>query len=180
MNLMNHATAITCAVFTMAGCASIDGAAGGCGKGEADNPTPQVRIITPVDRSTVNGSEVVIRIETRNFKFDYDKASVPPGTESRLPGKYGELCQQANTGHVHVYLAPYDSQDTPNPNRFLMPKFFMVREFGMPNAAEFSLREVKPGNYRLLVELVAHDHTPRLKRHPRDWPSIDLISLAVQ
>jgi len=142
-------------------------------RGRVDDPTPEVRILSPADRAVLKGSEVPVQIETKNFDFAYSKATTP-GTETTLPEKYGMVPQEANAGHVHVYLSPYPSEGRTGRT------FFMVTTFEMPNTARFVVKGVKPGTYRLLVELVTHDHTARLKRHPRDWPSIDMITVTVE
>jgi hypothetical protein len=143
-------------------------------KGRPDNPTPQVSITSPADGAAVRGPELAVRIETRDFTFAYDRATTP-GTKTTLPERYAMVPQAANEGHVHVYLArvPRGPEATP-------AKFYMVQSFVMPNAAEFVLRDVNPGTYRLLVELVQHDHTPRIKGHPTDWPSFDMITITVR
>lgn len=144
------------------------------GRGTPDRPTPQVRIVSPADGAVIAGNDIPMRIETTAFDFAYGKATTP-GTETRPPTKYGLVPQEANSGHVHVYVADYSRQVGARPARFLM-----VKSFAMPDAAEFVLRDLPPGTYRILVELVNHDHTPRIKQHPRDWPSIDMITVTVQ
>jgi len=143
-------------------------------KGPPDNPTPQVRITSPSDGSVISGRIIPVRIETAAFTFAYEKATTP-GTMTTLPEQYGSVPQEPNSGHVHVYLAPYSIAGAPTPTKFLMVKSFL-----MPNKAEFEVTDVKPGTYRLLVELVQHDHTPRIKRHPTDWPSFDMITVTVR
>lgn len=149
-----------------------------CKKGSPDSPTPKVRIVSPLDGNTIKGTDLPISIETKDFEFAYDSATTP-GTASTPPKDYARVCQQKNSGHVHVYLAPYDAEAN-SMSQFLMPKFFMVKGFKMPNKGEFSLSDVKPGKYRLLVELVQHDHSPRIKHHPRDWPPLDMISVSIE
>lgn len=141
-------------------------------KGSADKPTPQVRIVSPADRALVKGAELPVHIETKNFEFAYHKATTP-GTETKLPAQYGMVPQEPNSGHVHVYLAPYPPGEGAT-------TFFMVTSFEMPDTARFVLKGLRPGTYRLLVELVTHDHTPRIKEHPRDWPSIDMITVTIE
>ena len=51
----------------------------------------------------------------------------------------------------------------------------MPKNFGMPVRGTFTFSDLPPGKYRVLVELTQSDHGPRLKNHPRDWPSMDLI-----
>lgn len=139
-----------------------------------DNPTPEVRIVSPADGAVIKGNEVPIEIETRNFEFAYNKAT-KQGTATTTPEKYASLPQEPNSGHVHVYLGRYPRAVSTGTD-----KFFMVQSFVMPNKASFSLKDVPPGRYRLLVELVRHDHGPRIKNHPRDWPPLDMISLTVE
>ena len=141
---------------------------------QRDNPTPQVRIVAPSDGSELKGASIEVQIETTDFEFAYGKATTP-GTATKLPERYGMVPQEPNSGHVHVYLAPYATK-----GQAKTAKFFMVKVFAMPNKADFVLRDVAPGTYHLLVELVAHDHTPRVKHHPRDWPSIDMVTITVK
>lgn len=143
-------------------------------RGQVDNPTPQVRITTPKDGALVRGSRIPVEIETKDFEFAYDKATTP-GTPTEPPEKYGLVPQEPNSGHVHVYLARYLSEGQVKPE-----KFFMVKNFVMPNRASFAVEDVEPGEYRLLVELVQHDHTSRIKHHPRDWPSLDMVTITVK
>lgn len=112
-------------------------------------------------------------IETRDFTFAYEKATTP-GTATTLPDKYNQLPQEPNSGHVHVYLANYPAPSVTT------TQFFMVKSFVMPNNTRFLLHDVAPGRYRLLVELMAHDHTPRIKHHPRDWPPLDVVDITVK
>lgn len=139
-----------------------------------DNPTPEVRIVSPTDGAVIKSKEIPIEIETRNFEFAYNKAT-KQGTATTVPEKYASVPQEANSGHVHVYLGRYPRASTTGTE-----KFFMVQSFAMPNKASFALKDVPPGRYRLLVELVRHDHGPRIKNHPRDWPSLDMINLTVE
>jgi hypothetical protein len=143
-------------------------------KGEPDNPTPQVSIISPVEGAQIKGPAIPVHIETKDFKFAYDRAT-KPGTMTTLPDRYAKVPQEANSGHVHVYLARYPAGGKPE-----LARFFMVQKFLMPNTAEFTLDSVAPGRYRLLVELVADDHSPRIKHHPTDWPSLDLKTISVR
>lgn len=143
-------------------------------KGRADNPTSQVSIVSPEDGAIIEGSAVPVRIETRDFTFAYERATTP-GTMTSLPDQYAMVPQIPNEGHVHVYLASY-----PRGTELTPAKFYMVRSFLMPNATEFVLEDVSPGRYRLLVELVQHDHTQRIKAHPTDWPSFDFVVVTVR
>ena len=143
-------------------------------KGQVDNPTPQVRIVTPTDGSVIEGRKISVEIETKNFDFAYHKATTP-GTMKTLPEKYAMVPQEANSGHVHVYLAGYPRKGEVTPE-----KFFMIKSFVMPNKADFVLEDVEPGKYRLLVDLAQHDHTSRIKQRPTDWPPFDMITIIVQ
>jgi hypothetical protein len=153
---------------------AIQETAGEAARGPADNPTPQVRIVSPKDLSVLKRGTIHVKIETKDFNFAYDKATTP-GTMTTLPAKYGALPQVPNSGHVHVYLAPYPRGEGVTP-----AKFFMVKTFKMPNQAEFTIDDVAPGKYRLLVDLANHDHTTRNKHHPTDWPPFDLVTITVK
>jgi hypothetical protein len=148
-------------------------------RGPADDPTPQVRILSPADRATVKRNQpFTVRIETRDFKFLYDAATTPGGPD-RLPDKYNQVVQEPNAGHVHVYIAALGRAG--EYKNFIMPQnFVMPNKFVMPNRGEFEFPGLPAGRYKLLVELVSHDHTPRVKRHPRDWPSLDIIVIDVR
>lgn len=143
-------------------------------KGRPDGPTPQVSIVSPEEGAVIEGSTISVRIETRDFTFAYDRATTP-GTMTRLPDRYAQVPQVPNEGHVHVYLATY-----PRGAEVAPAKFYMVKSFLMPNATEFVLEDVLPGTYRLLVELVQHDHTQRVKAHPTDWPPFDVATITMR
>jgi hypothetical protein len=166
--------ALVVVLGTVLGCRGDRGQPPPFPKGKPDNPTPQISITSPAEGAAVRGPELAVRIETRDFTFAYDRATTP-GTMTTLPERYAMVPQVPNEGHVHVYLAPVPRGPEATP-----AKFYMVQAFVMPNAAEFVLHDVKPGTYRLLVELVQHDHTPRIKRHPTDWPSFDMITITVR
>src|ERR1019366_6218158 len=173
-NAMKKAPATFALTLIFVICRSMLGEDASSSKGEPDNPTPQVRIVEPADRAVISGSDVAVKIVTKDFQFAYDRATTP-GTKTTLPAKYASVPQQANSGHVHVYLAPYPPGGSVTPTQF-----YMVTSFVMPDKAEFVLHDVKPGTYRLLVDLVNHDHTPRIKHHPRDWPPLDMVTITVQ
>jgi hypothetical protein len=148
-------------------------------RGPVDNPTPTVRIAEPADSAVLKrGTEFNVRIETDNFDFAYDRATTPGGAE-RLPDRYNQVPQRANSGHVHVYLASVGTKG--EFKSFVMPQnFVMPQRFETKNTGTIAMPGLPAGRYKLLVELVADDHTPRVKHHPRDWPPIDVINLTVR
>ncbi len=148
-------------------------------RGPPDNPTPTVRILQPADGASLKGNrEFQVRIETDNFDFAYDRATTPGGAE-RLPERYNQVAQRPGSGHVHVYLASIGSKG--EFKSFLMPQnFVMPQRFDTKNSGTIAMPGLPAGRYKLLVELVADDHTPRVKHHPRDWPPIDVINLTVR
>jgi hypothetical protein len=148
-------------------------------RGAADDPTPRVRILEPKDQGTIKaGAPFTIKLETEDFDFAYKK-STTPGGPGRLPARYNQVKQERNSGHVHVYVIGID--ESGGYKYFLMPQnFIMPQNFVMPNKGEFEFTALPKGRYKILIELVAHDHTPRVKKHPRDWPSLDIITITAQ
>jgi hypothetical protein len=148
-------------------------------RGPADDPTPRVRILQPEDGAMLEKDhDFKIRIETENYEFAYDHATTPGGAD-RLPERYNEVPQRANSGHVHVYVASIGPKG--EFKAFNMPQnFLMPQHFDNKNSGTVEMPGLPAGRYRLLVELAADDHTARVKHHPRDWPSIDMISLTVR
>src|ERR1044071_2110020 len=74
-------------------------------RGQPDNPTPRVQIIQPLDGAVLAASkDFNVVVETTDFDFAYHNATTPGGPE-KLPEKYNQLPQRANSGHVHVYIA---------------------------------------------------------------------------
>lgn len=146
----------------------------------ADNPTPSVRFLSPKNGDVLESGSVLFEVETQNYKFDYDMATTP-GDQENLPISYASVVQEPNSGHVHVYVQKlnedeiYDSKDFVMPNSFLMPE-----NFKMPDRGNFTLNDLPGGEYRVLVELTQHDHGPRVKFHPRDWPSLDVIYITLK
>lgn len=145
----------------------------------ADNPTPSVSFISPKNGALLKAGSVNFEVETANYKFDYG-AATSPGDIERLPINYASVVQAPNSGHVHVYVqklnkeGQYDSKGFVMPNSFLMPQ-----NFKMPDRGKFTLKDLPPGIYRVLVELTQDDHGPRIKFHPRDWPSLDVIYITL-
>lgn len=148
-------------------------------RGPADNPTPRVRILEPTDGKVLEKNrEFRVRIETENYDFAYDRATTP-GDPDRLPDQYNQVPQRANSGHVHIYIASLGPKG--EFTAFNMPQNFMMpRRFDNKNSGTIAMPGLPAGKYRLLVELVADDHTPRVKHHPRDWPSIDIVNITVR
>jgi hypothetical protein len=148
-------------------------------RGPVDNPTPRVRILQPEDGATLKiDQNFKVRIETENYEFAYDHATTPGGAD-RLPDRYNQVPQRANSGHVHIYVASVGPKG--EYKAFNMPQnFLMPQQFENKNSGTIEMPGLPAGKYRLLVELTADDHTSRVKRHPRDWPSIDLVNVTVR
>ena len=148
-------------------------------RGPADSPTPRVRILEPEDGAMLEkGREFKVRIETENYEFAYDHATTPGGAD-RLPERYNRVPQRANSGHVHIYVASVGPKG--EFKAFNMPQnFLMPQRFENKNSGTIEMPGLPAGKYRVLVELTADDHTARVKHHPRDWPSIDMISVTVR
>ena len=138
-----------------------------------DSPTPEIIILGAIQQ----GSDLRIKVEVRNFKMgghDYTKLAADPKKDN--PHNYGMEKQRPNFGHIHVYLAPYNAT---KPEQFLMVDFLMVDTLSTGDRGEFTIKGVRPGRYRLLVELVKHDHGPRLKAHSNDFPPMDMINVTI-
>jgi hypothetical protein len=104
---------------------------------------------------------------------EYTKLAPNPTQEN--PEHYGAEPQRPNFGHIHAYLAAYNAV---KPAKFVMvDKFIMVDTLSSGDRGDFMLKDIKPGRYRLLVELVKHDHSPRLKFHSNDFPPMDMINV---
>ncbi|MGC2781412.1 MAG: hypothetical protein WA418_37820 [Bradyrhizobium sp.] len=148
-------------------------------RGPADDPTPRVRILEPKDGAALRKDrEFQVRIETENYDFAYDHATTPGGAE-RLPDRYNQVAQRPNSGHVHIYIASVGPKG--EYKAFNMPQNFMMpQRFENKNSGTIAMPGLPAGKYKLLVELVADDHTPRVKHHPRDWPSLDMIDITVR
>lgn len=133
-----------------------------------DSPTPAIVILGAIQER----SDLRIEVEIRSFTMgggEYSALSAHPSTEN--PPRYGMEPQRPNFGHIHVYLTPYS---------VVKPaKFMMVDALSSGDRGEFVLKDVKPGRYRLLVELVKTDHAPRLKAQSQDFPPMDMINVTI-
>ena len=98
-----------------------------------------------------------------------DYTPLAPNPKQQNPPDYGKKPQKPNFGHIHVYLSPYGA---------VKPiKFVMVDKLQEGNRGSFTIKDLPPGRYRLLVELVNYDHSPRLKDHSNDFPPMDMTSV---
>ena len=148
-------------------------------RGPADNPTPRVRIVQPRDGAVLKrGQEFNVRIETENYEFAYDHATTPRGA-AQLPDRYNQVPQRPNSGHVHIYIASVGPKG--EFKAFNMPQnFLMPQRLDNKNSGSIAMPGLPPGKHKVLVELTADDHTARVKRHPRDWPPLDMITITVR
>lgn len=148
-------------------------------RGPADNPTPRVWIVQPTDGTVLKqNTKFRLRIETEDYEFAYEHATKPNGAE-RVPDRYNQVPQRPNSGHVHVYVASVDPKG--KFKAFNMPQnFLMPQRFDNKNSGTIEMPGLPAGKYKLLVELTADDHTPRVKHHPRDWPPLDMVTITVR
>ena len=148
-------------------------------RGPADNPTPRVRIVAPAEGAVLKkGQNFTVRIETENYEFNYDHATTPRGA-AQLPDRYNQVPQRPNSGHVHIYIASIGAKG--EYKAFNMPQnFLMPQRLDNKNSGSIAMPGLPAGKYKLLVELTADDHTTRVKRHPRDWPPLDMITITAR
>ena len=154
-NSMRMAPNAACLAGVLVLCLGILPAFGAAPK--LDSPTPEILILGAMQE----GRNLRLKVEIRNFEMnedEYTPLAESPSTQN--PPHYGLEEQRPNFGHIRVYLSPYNLV---KPSRFAMVDFMMVDELSSGDVGAFLPKDVEPGRYRLLVELVKHDHSPRLK-----------------
>lgn len=126
-------------------------------------------LIDPSLRGKVVGKELTFKIQTEGFTYAPDDAT-------SLPVDYANGKRFPNSGHFHVY-ATLRGEEFNKTNVFLGAPAFTYDENNELNATiEFPVE----GTWLIYVMAQYDDHTPRIPRHPQQWPTIDSVEVTVE
>ncbi len=101
-------------------------------------PSPQIKILTPANRSVLPPGDITITVQVTNFN---------------LAEKQGQA-NVSGEGHIHYFI------DVAAPTEAGKPAVTEAGTYATTAATSFTWHNVAPGTHTFSVELVNNDHTP--------------------